>query len=404
MRILRLAAENFKVLKAIELELDPAGGLVMITGKNGAGKTCTMDIVSACLGGKKLCPEKPIREGEKSAEIEVETEDWTVTRTFREGGGSTLKVVKADGCIVPKGQTFLDTVVGSIAFDPLQFVNDPDPKKQRKTLLDLVGVDLTELDGKIKALREQRTAVGRTLIQAEAEVKAAETFPDAPDEEISAGELAEEYRKAVEHNQLILNLQKDRETYESEVDRLTKAVELAKCMLDGVNMNLEESNLIDSKDMAEKVEVAEETNRQVRANVTRRGLVAQSREVDAKYNDLTFHIQEAERSKVDTLEDADMPVKGLSVDESGVTFNGIPIAQIAMSEKIKVGLAVSMALNPTLKVLLIRDGSLLDADNIKLIEKMVKGKGFQAFIEKVDEHGDGKVGFVIEEGRLKENG
>lgn len=402
MRILRLAGTNFKVLKAIELELDPDGGLVMITGKNGAGKTCTMDIVSACLGGKKLCPEKPIRDGQKSAEIEVETEDWTVTRTFRKGGGSTLKVVKADGCIVPKGQTFLDTVVGKIAFDPLQFVNDPDPKKQRKTLLDLVGLDLTKLDANIKDLREQRTAVGRTLKQATAEVEAAETYPDAPDDKKDVVGMVQQLDKAMHYNHAIELHTENAAALKIKIQelesKLAKANEERQEALDFI----ETSPPVDETSFEEKVHRFEETNRQIDANKEHAIKAYHANQVKEKYEDLTESIRDSEEAKVLALGNADMPVDGLSVDEDGVTFNGIPIAQIAMSEKIKVGLAVSMALNPTLKVLLIRDGSLLDADNLKLIETMVKDKGFQAFLEKVDEDGEGKIGFCIEEGRLKE--
>jgi len=399
--ILRLAAENFMRLTVVEMELDPDGGLVMITGKNGAGKTCAMNIVSSTLGGKKLCPEKPIREGATSGFSEVETNDWTATRTYKPDGSSKLQVVKADGCIVPKGQTFLEMVVGKIAFDPLAFINENDAKKQRKILLDLVGVDLTELDGKIAALREQRTLVGRTLKQAQAEVKASESYPDAPDAEISAGELAAELQKAVEHNNLILAAQRNRGEYEKEIEKLRADLAAAEHLLETANEYLEENKPIDSSIIDEKVSAANETNRQVKANVEAKEKAEHANQVEAKYAELTEQIEHAEFGKADSLHNADMPVEGLSVTEDGVTFNGIPIAQIATSEQIKVGMAVSMALNPTLKVLLIRDGSLLDSDNIKLIESMVKGQGFQCLIECVSD-GKKKIGFVIENGMLKE--
>jgi len=401
MKLLRIMGSNFKVLKLVELEFDPEGGLVVISGKNGAGKTCTMDIVSACLGGKKLCPEKPIREGQKFAEIEVETDDWTVTRRFVEGGTSTLKVVRADGCIVPKGQTFLDTVIGKIGFDPLQFVNEPDAKKQRKTLLDLVGVDLTELDGKIKALREQRTAVGRTLKQAEAEVEASDVFPDAPDAEISVGDMLQEIEIAHAVNRAIDSAENHIEQLNIRIAELSENIAQCNGMVAEEMDYISKHQRIESNAIRAQIQSAEETNRQVRANAENKKIVAHALAVSKAHHELAQGIKAAEADKQSVLNLAEMPVAGLSVDEDGVTFNGIPIAQIAESEKIKVGLAVSMALNPTLTVLLIRDGSLLDKDNMALIEEMVKEKGFQALVERVDD-GSGEVGFYIEEGKLKE--
>lgn len=405
LRILRLAAENFKALKLINMELDPEGGLVMITGKNGAGKTCCMDIVSACLGGKKLCPEKPIREGEKFAEIEVETEDWIVTRRFTEGGSSSLKVVKPDQSIIPKGQSFLDAVVGKIAFDPLEFFSKKDtPERRReqgKICLDIAGVDVTEINATIASLREQRTAVGRTLKQAEAEVEAAETFPDAPAEEISAGNLAKELQIASALNETIKQATENCATLEGEKTRLRNRIEEITGIVAAEQQYLRDHPPIDDAALTEKVEAAEETNRQVRANEKCKELMEHRHEVETKHTELNNAIEEAELGKQMTLNGADMPVEGLSVTEDGVEFNDIPIAQIATSEQMKVGMAIAMKLNPKLKVILIRDGSLLDSDNIKVIEDMVKEQGFQCLIECVSD-GEAGEGFTIEDGAVKE--
>jgi hypothetical protein len=68
-----------------------------------------------------------------------------------------------------------------------------------------------------------------------------------------------------------------------------------------------------------------------------------------------------------------------------------------MSEKIKVGVAISMAMNPELKVIRIDDGSLLDSDNLKAIQDMVKEQDYQIWIESVDNK---EMGFYIEDGEL----
>ena len=63
-----------------------------------------------------------------------------------------------------------------------------------------------------------------------------------------------------------------------------------------------------------------------------------------------------------------------------VTYNNVPFDQCSSSEQLRVSLAMGLALNPKLKVILIRDGSLLDGqrhapccldkDNLKMIAEM----------------------------------
>lgn len=54
---------------------------------------------------------------------------------------------------------------------------------------------------------------------------------------------------------------------------------------------------------------------------------------------------------------------------------------------------------PTLRVIRITDGSLIDKKNMKELHKLFKDKDFQAWIEVVDE--TGKVGIFMEDGMVK---
>jgi DNA repair exonuclease SbcCD ATPase subunit len=93
--IVNLVAENFQRLKAINIT--PNANTVLITGKNGAGKSSVLDSIVSALCGKDYCPEKPIRTGEKGARVELDLGKYKVTRTFTESGGGTLKVESKDG-------------------------------------------------------------------------------------------------------------------------------------------------------------------------------------------------------------------------------------------------------------------------------------------------------------------
>ena len=60
---------------------------------------------------------------------------------------------------------------------------------------------------------------------------------------------------------------------------------------------------------------------------------------------------------------------------------------------------MAMAMNPTLRIIRVRDGSLLDEDAMKLLAEMAAKNDSQIWIERVDS--SGRVGVVLEDGRIK---
>ena len=92
------------------------------------------------------------------------------------------------------------------------------------------------------------------------------------------------------------------------------------------------------------------------------------------------------------MEKAKFPIKGLAFDEETVTFNGIPFDQISQGERIKISVAIGLVLNPKLKILLIRDASLLDEKNLEMVAKMAQKMDAQVWLERV---GKGKECQII---------
>ena len=61
---------------------------------------------------------------------------------------------------------------------------------------------------------------------------------------------------------------------------------------------------------------------------------------------------------------------------------------------------MGLAMNPKLRVLLIRNGNDLDADNLELVREMAAEADAQVWIERLDATGD--VAVVIEDGEVVE--
>ena len=122
---------------------------------------------------------------------------------------------------------------------------------------------------------------------------------------------------------------------------------------------------------------------------------------ETAYNTKTAEIDALDKKKSDALKNAKFPIQHLSFNDEGVLYKDIPFAQCSSAERLQVSLAIAMAMNPKIKVIRIKDGSLLDAEHMKLIEKMAHEKDFQIWIEVTSN--DDKIGIVISDGTIIKN-
>jgi len=165
----------------------------------------------------------------------------------------------------------------------------------------------------------------------------------------------------------------------------------------------QEISTIEVPDIAplqERLDNIEAINRQVRHKQEVSRIAGKLEDIERQARIFTDSIACIDQDKKDALEAAHFPVKGLSFDESGVLFNGVPLKQASSAEQIRVSLAIGIAMNPALKFLIIRDGSLLDSKSRTIVADMAAEHDMQVFIEAVDE--SGSVGFVIEDGGIRE--
>lgn len=400
MKILQLSSTNVKRLKAVHIK--PNGELVVIGGNNGNGKTSVLDSIMYALGGKSAVPSMPIRKGQKSAEIELDLGELKVIRRFTESG-STVKVLSQDGVSFSSPQKMLDELVGRLSFDPMDFMRMK-PAEQSKTLCDLVGIDTTKLDGQRKAVYDERTAVNRGVRESEAALKGMSRHEDAPDKETSITEAAEAYNRAVRENA-------HREANKENIVDATRRIESLKRQLQEAQQDLEafkkdESLLgpmVDTEPLRQRMEQAEAINRKVRENAAYRQQESRLNESKSESDKLTARLDEIDQAKAKMIREAQYPIDGLSIDEEGrVLFGGIPFDQCSSAEQTRVSVAMGLAMNPKLRVLLIRDGSLLDENSMAMVADMAQTADAQVWIERVGK-GD-PLSIIIEDGEVAEGG
>ena len=419
MNITSLEINNVKRIKA--LTIHPDGSTVVIGGKNGQGKTSVLDsIVYALAGASKHCAQ-PVRQGEDKGRIVCTLENGlTVTRTFTAAGGTALAVTNGDGAKYPSPQSILDALVGRLSFDPLEF-SRMDPKRQLETLKAMVGLDFTSEDQKRKTLYDERTQANRDAKNIRARVEAMPHHPDAPAEEVSASDLLTELKRRQEVNAAIRQAHKDvdaikdrmskGETAIADLDRkiaeLQAQREKAVAFMEQLSAGLKTATGIaasateeDEAEVTAQIDDIQAVNKRVAANAQRAAIESEAVELEARSANLTTQLDQIDKAKAEALAATTFPVPGLSFDEAGVVFNGVPFSQASDAEKIRVSVSMGLAMNPQLKVILIRDGSLLDDDSLALIAAMAAEADAQVWIERVG-RGD-ECSVVIEDGQIVE--
>lgn len=409
MKIIEFRAERFKRLSAVEIT--PEGNTVIISGRNGQGKSSVLDAIWLALGGgnavKDSATTVPIKDGETNAVVRLDLGDIIVTRKWT-ANGSTLTVEGADGRKYNSPQTLLDTLVGAISFDPLSFSKMP-AAEQRMQLLSLttLPIDPDKLDADRRELYDKRTIVNRDIKVLQAELSGTPYTEGVGDEEVSISDIAK--RISVEQEQLNKiqsfrrYLDEDREKAESLraeiaqktkelyelVEKITKAEALSSAF---VEPNIEKTQA--------DLENAEQRNRLVRQNKKHNELKLKAKTKTAESDALTQQIEAIDKTKKDAFLNARFPVPGLSVDDDGVLYNGIPFRQCSSAEQLKICVAIASALNPKIRVIRVADASLLDSESLNAIATMADEQDIQIWLERVTD-GKEKVGVVIEDGAVK---
>lgn len=399
-RIVNLKAENVMRLKAVEIS--PDGNVVIVGGNNGEGKSSTLNAMWLALGGgaaSKAIP-RPVRDGEDEASVRLDLGDLIVTRKWK-GGKSTLSVESADGAKYSSPQSILDGLVGKLAFDPLEFAQYP-AAKQREILIGMVSLpfDPAEMDRKRKGLFDQRTEVTRTLKQYDGQLAGMFTAPaGTPDAEVSITALLKDLAAANESNRRRRLLEQDVEANHLLVEQLRERLVQAEADLVANRAAFAAAPApIDTGALQETIEDAENINANVRAKLDRQQVLESRAGVAENVDRLTAGIAALDKTKAEGLAGASYPIKGLAFDEDGVVYNEVPFKQASSAEQLRVSTAMGMALNPELRVMHIRDGSLLDAKNLDLIGRMAAANDFQIWIERVGTGDKGAV--IIEDGAV----
>jgi hypothetical protein len=201
-----------------------------------------------------------------------------------------------------------------------------------------------------------------------------------------------------EEKQMITNITGNIERLQRELQQAQSGLKSWKDSLASSEKALSEKIAPESnaKAIKEQIANAETVNNAVRNKVLHGRLSETLAGHEATVAGISKQLEEMDTLKRKSITSAVMPVEGLSFDsEKGeLVFTGIPFAQASSAQQIRVAVALAMAKNPKIRLILIRDGSLLDKKSYALLEELAKQYNFLVVLESVMPHSDNAIQIV----------
>ena len=421
LRLLTLSVSNVLGIELAELSFDGDGGLITIEGNNGQGKTSLLNAIWLALAGGNASRKisRPVRAGSNFAYVQLELGDTepalTVLREWDLSKSKPTKLVvsRADGLPVSEPQELLNALIGDYSFDPLKFAETNDSGRAAMYLAAL-GVDVSELEAREDEFYQRRTTAKNIRDDLKSQFKAAvPPAPGLPDAEVSTGELVSELTAAVDEKARNDRLRREAAdgiaaavAAARKVRELEALLETAKAEADAAaakseHLNAESADLADPdiESIRERIDANEETNAKVREAAAWQKLKNSYDRAEGEVGDLELQLAETRAEIRKVISGAEAPIDGIFYDR-GVVYYGpeqLPFAQACDSDKLRVSLAIAMALNPGIR--LIRcEASRIDEEGLAIIDDMTRDRGYQILAEKVGVRPGATV--VIEAGRV----
>ncbi|NKG21062.1 ATP-binding protein [Paeniglutamicibacter terrestris] len=377
-------------------KIHPSGNLIAICGKNESGKTSKLDGLQAAICGHSSRDiKRPIKDGHGKASIELKLTDGSTLIRGYTPSGSTLRGIDAAG--EKFGQREIDARLSSLGIDGRKFISMGE-KDQLAALLSIVDLPFkpAELDAERKALESKRLQIG----QAGKAIGDFTVDPSLPTEQTSAVDLIAAIRAGHASNEQIDIAEHSVQHWANEVEHLKASLEIAERNLVAVKDTLASApGRIDTAALDAQLSTIEETNAAIRANENARSAVEEKASLRAAYEALTDEIKAIDKRKADGLANAEMPIEGMSFDEEGVLYQGVPFSRASGAKQLILSAAMIMATDPEIRVIVIRDGNVLDMENLAILQDMAEATDFQVFIEIVRET-KGEEEYFFVEGEL----
>lgn len=417
-KITALEAENVKRIKAVALTPSPTG-LTIVGGNNNQGKTSVLDALAWALGGDRFRPDAAQRDGAVApAHLKVKLSNGVVVE--RKGKNASLTVTDPTGR--RSGQQLLNAFVEPLALDLPRFMEASD-KEKADILLQIIGIgtELHTRDMEIKALYDKRTFTGQLAAQKKHFAEELISYPEAPDEPVSASDLIRQQQDILarngenqrkrnqldklidEKNQLNFTLR----DLDEKIEDLKEEYEQTQAKFTDLEKQIFQARKsaaqLQDESTAEleaSIRDIEETNRKVRANLEKSRAEDEAAQYADEYSRLTEAISQKRADRMALLNGADLPLRGLSVEDGALTYKGKHWRDMSGSDQLRVAAAIVRRLNPDCGFVLLDKLEQMDMTTLQEFSAWLEAEGLQAIATRVSTGSECQI--IIEDGMVKD--
>ena len=411
-KINKLEIENVKRVKAVKIE-PTANGLTIVGGNNNQGKTSVLDAIAWGLGGNKYKPSQAHREGSANPpHLHIVMNNGLIVE--RKGKNSDLKVIDPNG--QKGGQSLLNSFVEELAIDLPKFM-DSTSKEKANTLLQIIGVgpQLFELERAEQEVYNHRRTIGQIAEQKKKYAAEQTYYPDAPKLPVEVSELIAQQQEILVKNGENQRKREQVHTISQQWELERQQIEQARQQLlqmeaqhaeTSKNLEIAQKSAVDLQDesteqLEQNLAQIDEINRKVRANLDKEKAEDDAKEYEAQYLAETTKIDEIRRQKAELLNNADLPLPGLSVVEGELTYNGQRWDNMSGSDQLKVSTAIVRKLKPDCGFILLDKLEQMDMKSLEEFGQWLEQEGLQAIATRVSTGDECEI--IIEDGYAVKN-
>ncbi len=416
--ITALEAENVKRIKAVALTPAPTG-LTLVGGNNNQGKTSVLDALAWALGGERFRPDAAQRDSSMApAHLKVTLSNGVVVE--RKGKNSALTVTDPTGR--RSGQQLLNAFVEPLALDLPRFMDASD-KEKADILLRIIGIgaELHTRDLEIKGLYDKRTFTGQLAAQKKHFAEEMISYPEAPDEPVSASDLIRQQQDILARNGENQRLRAQYAELEQQLQQCVDELKRTRERIAALEQLREElddkhTKLFNQRETARKtvaqlqdestaeleasIRDIEETNRKVRANLEKSRAEDEAAQYASEYDKLTEQISQKRAERMALLDGADLPLPGLSVEDGVLTYKGKHWRDMSGSDQLRVAAAIVRRLNPDCGFVLLDKLEQMDLGTLQEFSAWLEAEHLQAIATRVSTGSECQI--IIEDGMVKD--
>lgn len=422
--------ENFK--KILHLEIKAEGNHIVLVGMNGTCKTAVLEALLTLMFGKKLLPNDPVRHGAESSLIEcgicndkgdkvaykiksrITDNNFSLTvSTFTPGGNEM---------VVKKPTEFLSTIVTRDFIDPDEFVRKggKDRIAMLYKLIPSLQTKINELEKDYDEEKFNRSQINIDKKKLESQLLNYPFTKGLPESEEDPAVILEELKAAGIHNakkdEMLNEMQSiDRDMDNSnemalqaagEIKALEQQIANKKRLVDEMAAKVDEcaamkaeiSNQIDGfvsmdvQSIEDRLSKLNETNKAIRTNQKHNAIQKELSDKAVEYSAGLTRMREIEDKKISVYRDVEMPVDGLEVGVSDITFpdpnNGerVSFGSLSTGQKVRVAVGILAKFLPPpeegLRCMVINDANALDKKNYTAMLEAADENNIQLLMHK----------------------